>query len=52
MKKVWEAVRKDLWIVVLDIISVTAGYLLALLIRFFDDVEFRPVDYGFHAVYG
>lgn len=43
MKKVWEAVRKDLWIVVLDIIAVNAGYLLALLIRFFVNGAFRPI---------
>ena len=43
MKKVWEAVRMDLWIVVLDIIVVNASYLLALLIRFFVNGAFRPI---------
>ena len=43
MKKVWDAVRKDLWIVVLDIIAVNASYLLALLIRFFVNGAFRPI---------
>ena len=43
MKKVWGAVRKDLWIVVLDMISVNVSYLLALLIRFFVNGSFRPI---------
>ena len=43
MKKVWGAVRKDLWIVILDIIAVNAAYLLALLIRFFVNGAFRPI---------
>ena len=45
-------VAKDLWIVLLDIIAVNAAYYLALLIRFFDNVEFRPADCGLLAVYG
>ena len=45
-------VAKDLWIVLLDIIAVNAAYYLALLIRFFDNVEFRPADCRFHAAYG
>lgn len=36
MKKIWNMVAKDLWIVLLDIIAVNAAYYLALLIRFFD----------------
>lgn len=43
MKRVWEAIRKDLWIVVLDIIAVNASYFLALVIRFFVNGSFRPV---------
>ena len=43
MKRVWEAIRKDLWIVVLDIIAVNVSYLLALVIRFFVNGSFRPV---------
>ena len=35
MKKIWNLVAKDLWIVLLDIIAVNAAYYLALLIRFF-----------------
>ena len=42
MKKVWSAVAKDLWIVLLDIIAVNAAYYLALLIRFYVNSEFRP----------
>ena len=43
MKRVWEAIRKDLWIVVLDIIAVNASYYLSLVIRFFVNGSFRPV---------
>ena len=35
LKKIWNAVAKDLWIVLLDIIAVNAAYYLALIIRFF-----------------
>ena len=52
MKKIWNIIAKDLWIVLLDIIAVNAAYFLALLVRFFDNVEFRPADCGFHAAYG
>ena len=37
MKKVLDAIAKDLWVVLLDIIAVNAAYILALLIRFFDN---------------
>ena len=43
MKKVWNAVAKDLWIVLLDIIAVNAAYYLALIIRFFVGGELRAV---------
>ncbi len=43
MKKIWNSLAKDLWIVLLDIIAVNASYLLALLIRFFVNGEFRPI---------
>ena len=33
---------KDLWIVLLDIIAVNAAYLLALLLRFYVNNQFRP----------
>ncbi|MBR1709805.1 MAG: hypothetical protein IJ719_13405 [Clostridia bacterium] len=36
MKKIWNLVAKDLWIVLLDIIAVNVSYFLALLVRFFD----------------
>ena len=42
MKKVWNSIAKDLWIVLLDILAVNASYLLALLIRFYVNFEFRP----------
>ena len=42
MKKSWNIVKKDLWIILLDIIAVNLAYYLALLIRFFVNVVFRP----------
>lgn len=42
MKKIWDGIAKDLWIVLLDIIAVNAAYFLALLIRFYVNFEFRP----------
>lgn len=41
-KKILSILRKDLWIIVLDIISVNAAYILALLIRFYVNFKFRP----------
>ena len=41
MKKIWNGIAKDLWIVLLDIIAVNAAYFLALLIRFYVNGEFR-----------
>ncbi len=43
MKKYWEAIKKDFWVVLLDIIAVNASYLLAIVIRFFVNGQFRPV---------
>ena len=42
MKKFWNSIAKDLWIVLLDILAVNAAYFLALLIRFYVNYEFRP----------
>lgn len=39
LKKIWNLVAKDLWIVLLDVIAVNVSYFLALLVRFFDNVE-------------
>ena len=41
MKKIWDSIAKDLWIVLLDIIAVNTSYFLALLIRFYVNGEFR-----------
>lgn len=41
MKKVWDSIAKDLWVVLLDIIAINASYFLALLIRFYVNGEFR-----------
>ncbi len=43
MKKIWKSVANDFWIVILDIIAVNAGYILAILIRFYVAGEMRPV---------
>ena len=42
MKRIWNSIVKDLWIVILDVIAVNAAYLLALLIRFYVNFVFRP----------
>ena len=42
MKKIWDTIAKDLWIVLLDILAVNASYFLALLIRFYVNFTFRP----------
>ena len=42
MKKIWDSIARDLWIVLLDIIAVNAAYFLALLVRFYVNFEFRP----------
>lgn len=42
MKKIWDSIAKDLWVVLLDIVAVNASYLLALLLRFYVNFEFRP----------
>lgn len=42
MKKIWDSIAKDLWIVLLDIVAVNAAYFLALLLRFYVNFEFRP----------
>ena len=46
MKKIWNSMVKDIWIVVLDIISVNAAYFLALLVRFYINNHFiQSVSY-------
>lgn len=42
MKKAWQNLANDLWIVLLDILAVNAAYFLALMIRFYVNFEFRP----------
>ena len=42
MKKIWNGIAKDLWIVLLDIVAVNAAYFLALLVRFYVNSQFRP----------
>jgi FlaA1/EpsC-like NDP-sugar epimerase len=43
MKKNWEAIKKDFWVVLLDIVVVNISYLGALLLRFFVNFNLRPV---------
>ena len=42
MKKIWDTVARDLWIILLDILAVNAAYILALLVRFYVNFQFRP----------
>ena len=42
IKKVFDTVTKDLWIVILDLIAVNLSYFLALMIRFYVNNQFRP----------
>ena len=35
MKKIWNGLTKDLWIVLLDILAVNFAYFLAVLVRFY-----------------
>ena len=44
MKKLWNNLARDLWIVLMDIIAVNFAYFLAVLVRFYiKNFEFRPV---------
>ena len=43
LKKWKDAVAKDLWVVVLDVVAVNLSYYLALLIRFYVNFQLRPV---------
>ena len=44
MKNLWNNLKKDLWIVILDILIVNISYYLAVLFRFYiKSFEFRPV---------
>lgn len=42
MKRIWDSIIKDRWIVLLDIIAVNVAYFLALLVRFYVNNTFRP----------
>ncbi len=42
IRKWLSGLGRDLWIVLLDIFSVNAAYLLALLVRFYVNFQFRP----------
>ena len=43
MKKHVDSIKKDLWVVLLDIVAVNLSYLLALLLRFYVNFNLRPV---------
>ena len=43
MKKIWDAIAKDLWIILLDVFAVNAAYFMALLVRFYGDFQFREI---------
>lgn len=44
MKKIWNVIAKDLWIVLLDILAVNASYFLALIVRFYVNFVFLPSE--------
>ena len=48
MKKIWDAVARDLWIILLDILAVNAAYFLALLVRFYGDFQLREIARDFY----
>lgn len=41
-EKFFQALKRDLWVILLDVVAVNASYYLALLIRFYVNSEFRP----------
>lgn len=43
MKKYWEAIKKDFWVILLDIVAVNISYIGALLLRFYINFNLRPV---------
>ena len=43
MKKIWEGLKRDLWVVLLDVVAVNLSYFIALLIRFYVGGFLRPV---------
>lgn len=43
MKKIWNSLAKDFWVVLLDIIAVNLSFFLALIIRFYVNFALRPV---------
>ena len=55
--RIIEFIKSDLWVVLLDIISVNAAYFLALLVRFFvggkfyESLRYLPYDYSKFAPY-
>lgn len=38
-----KSIRRDLWVILLDVLAVNASYFLALLIRFYVNFQLRPV---------
>ena len=42
-KSIWYAITDNLWVILLDLLSVNASYFLALMIRFYVNWTFRPI---------
>ena len=42
-KNMWSALADNLWVILLDLLSVSAAYFLALMIRFYVNWTFRPI---------
>ena len=47
MKRIWENILRDLWVMLLDIIAVNLAYYLALLVRFYVNHEMYTVAADF-----
>ena len=48
MKRIWENILRDLWVMLLDIIAVNLAYYLALLVRFYVNHEMYTVAADFY----
>ena len=43
MKKFWNTIAKDFWIIILDILAVNVAYFLSLIVRFYVNFQLRDV---------
>ena len=43
LRNMWNAISGDLWVFLLDVVAVNAAYFLAILLRFYINMTFRPM---------